>query len=149
LAAWARPVCGITPSSSLLGVHERVDLPALSTYELESGQPIPEWLTLLRPPIARTPNWWYRNINLFSIAYAFRPRLRDRLTLRRLTLLRNPEAYGERVSHPLYRYSCQHNLFHPVHPSSRSGFTPEWNAPLPLLRRSGKVRSFGNVLKPR
>jgi hypothetical protein len=55
--------------------------------------------------------WWYRNINLFAIAYAFRPRLRDRLTLSRLTLLRKPWAYGERVFHPLYRYSCQHGLF--------------------------------------
>lgn len=32
----------------------------------------------------------YRNINLLSITYAFRPRLRTRLTLRRLTLLRKP-----------------------------------------------------------
>ena len=31
-------------------------------------------LTLLRPPIA--PSKWYRNINLLSIAYASRPRLR-------------------------------------------------------------------------
>jgi hypothetical protein len=133
LAAWDKPVCGITPSSSLLGVNERVDFPALSTYELESGQPTPEWPTLLRPPITQMPIGWYRNISLFSITYAFRPRLRDRLTLRRLTLLRKPEAYGERVSRPFYRYSCQHNLFHPVHRSSRSGFNPEWNAPLPPL----------------
>ena len=48
------------------------------------------WSTLLRPPITQTPIWWYRNINLFPIAYAFRPRLRGRLTLRRLTLLRKP-----------------------------------------------------------
>jgi hypothetical protein len=32
------------------------------------------WPTLLRPLIA--PPWWYRNINLLSIAYASRPRLR-------------------------------------------------------------------------
>ena len=42
---------------------------------------------------------WYRNINLFSIAYAFRPRLRSRLTLSRLALLRNPWAFGGEVSH--------------------------------------------------
>ena len=42
---------------------------------------------------------WYRNINLLSIAYAFRPRLRSRLTLSRLALLRNPWAFGGRVSH--------------------------------------------------
>ena len=71
-------------------LNKRADLPTLSTYELESGRPSPEWPTLLRPPITQMPIWWYRNINLFSIAYAFRPRLRDRLTLRRLTLLRKP-----------------------------------------------------------
>ena len=33
---------------------------------------------------------WYRNINLLSIDYAFRPRLRDRLTLGGLPLPRKP-----------------------------------------------------------
>ena len=53
---------------------------------------------------------WYRNINLFPINYAFRPRLRDRLTLGRLPLPRKPWVYGVRVSRPHFRYSCQHNL---------------------------------------
>ena len=89
-------------------LNKRTDLPILSTYQLESGRPSPEWLTLLRPPITQTSIWWYRNINLFSITYASRPRLRNRLTLRRLTLLRNPEAYGVQVFHLHSRYSCQH-----------------------------------------
>ena len=47
------------------------------------------------PPFTPVPEGtliigWYRNINLFSITYAFRPRLRDRLTLSRLALLRKP-----------------------------------------------------------
>ena len=54
---------------------------------------------------------WCRNIHLLPIDYAFPPRLRGRLTLRRLTLRRNPWSFGERVSHPLYRYSCQHSYF--------------------------------------
>ena len=33
---------------------------------------------------------WYRNINLLSITYAFRPRLRSRLTLGGRTFPRNP-----------------------------------------------------------
>src|SRR5699024_2395563 len=33
---------------------------------------------------------WYRNINLLSIAYAFRPQLRSRLTLRGRAFLRKP-----------------------------------------------------------
>ena len=52
-----------------------------------------------------------QNINCIPIDYAFRPRLRGRLTLRRLALRRNPWTFGEGVSHPLYRYSCQHSHF--------------------------------------
>jgi hypothetical protein len=61
-------------------------------------------------PSPHRNNRWYRNINLFPINYAFRPRLRDRLTLRRLPLRRKPWVYGVQVSHPHFRYSCQHNL---------------------------------------
>ena len=53
----------------------------------------------------------FRNINLIPIDYAFRPRLRGRLTLRGLALRRNPWAFGESVSHTVYRYSCQHSHF--------------------------------------
>jgi hypothetical protein len=67
--------------------------------------------TLLRHPIAQTSDQWYRNVDLFSIAYAFRPRLRVRLTLSGLTFLRKPWVFGERVSHPFYRYSCRHSHF--------------------------------------
>ncbi len=54
---------------------------------------------------------WHTNIYVFPIDYAFRPRLRDRLTLRRLALRRNPWTYGESVSHTFSRYSCQHSHF--------------------------------------
>ena len=59
------------------------------------------WVALAYPvpPSVITTGTWYRNINLLSIAYALRPRLRSRLTLRRLALLRNPWAFGGRVSH--------------------------------------------------
>ena len=40
-----------------------------------------------------------RNINLVPIDYGFRPRLRGRLTLRRLALRRNPWTFGVSVSH--------------------------------------------------
>ena len=42
------------------------------------------------PPSVVTREWWYRNINLFSIGYACRPHLRIRLTLGGLTFPRNP-----------------------------------------------------------
>ena len=54
---------------------------------------------------------WPTNIHVVPIDYAFRPRLRGRLTLLRLALSRNPWTFGEGVSHPLYRYSCQHSRF--------------------------------------
>ena len=56
-------------------------------------------LSLPRPPISQMSATWYRNINLLSIDYAFRPRLRSRLTLSRRTLLRNPWAIGGEDSH--------------------------------------------------
>ena len=69
------------------------------------------WVSLAYPvpPSVIAVGTWYRNINLLSIAYAFRPRLRSRLTLSRLALLRNPWAFGGGVSSPLFRYSCQHS----------------------------------------
>src|SRR5471032_3000573 len=54
---------------------------------------------------------WPTNINVVPIDYAFRPRLRDRLTLRRLALRRNPWTFGGSVSHTPFRYSCQHSHF--------------------------------------
>src|SRR5262249_5130837 len=39
------------------------------------------------------------NIRPIPIDYGFRPRLRGRLTLRGLTLRRNPWTFGDRVSH--------------------------------------------------
>ncbi len=72
-------------------------------------------------------------LNLIPIDYAFRPRLRGRLTLRRLALRRNPWSFGESVSHTLYRYSCQHSHFRYLQPTSRLTFTGLRNAPLPLI----------------
>ena len=59
------------------------------------------------------------NINVVPIGYAFMPHLRGRLTLLRLTLSRNPWSFGEGVSHPLYRYSCQHSRFRYLQEPSR------------------------------
>ena len=58
--------------------------------------------SLPRPPVGQTDATWYRNINLLAIGYAFRPRLRSRLTLSRRTLLRNPWAIGGGDSHPSF-----------------------------------------------
>ena len=82
-----------------------------------------------------------RNINLVPIGYGFRPRLRGRLTLRGLTLRRNPWTFGESVSHTLYRYSCQHSHFRYLQHTSRYTFAGLRNAPLPRALRH--IRSFG------
>ena len=70
---------------------------------------------LLHPSLTH----WPTNINVVPIDYAFRPRLRGRLTLLRLTLSRNPWSFGEGVSHSLYRYSCQHSHFRYLQEPSR------------------------------
>ena len=74
---------------------------------------------------------WPTNINVVPIDYAFRPRLRDRLTLRRLTLRRNPWTFGDSVSHTVCRYSCQHSHFCNLQELSRVSLRRRQNAPLP------------------
>src|SRR6185436_15066219 len=62
---------------------------------------------------------WPRTIDLVPIGYAFRPRLRGRLTLRRLALRRNPWTFGDSVFHTVCRYSCQHSRFRYLQEPSR------------------------------
>ena len=71
-----------------------------------------------------------------SIAYAFRPRLRSRLTLSGRAFLRKPWAFDGGDSHPSFRYSHRHSHFQALHGSSRYRFTAAWNAPLPSLTGS-------------
>src|SRR4029453_7620130 len=59
-------------------------------------------LSLPRPPIGDSGQTWYGNINPLAIDYAFRPRLRSRLTLSRRTLLRKPWTIGGGDSHPSF-----------------------------------------------
>src|ERR671934_3028245 len=85
-------------ASRLRLVDRRISLPvALRGYPRTTIA----WVSLAYPvpPSVIAVGTWYRNINLLSIAYALRPRLRSRLTLRRLALLRNPWAFGGGVSH--------------------------------------------------
>ena len=72
------------------------------------------------------------NINLLSIGYAFRPCLRNRLTLGGLPFPRKPQVFGERDLHPLSRYSYRHShligpppllTVWPVSPYQRSSTT--------------------------
>jgi len=60
--------------------------PGRSPYRLEHGSLPRAEPTLLRPRLLQRCPWWYGNINPFPITYAFRPRLRTRLTLGRIIL---------------------------------------------------------------
>ena len=77
----------------------------------------------LRPSI--TQIGWYRNINLSSIDYAFRPRLRVRLTPGGRTFPGKPWVFGGRNSHPAYRYSCLHGHLYKLHLRSLIGFNAD------------------------
>ena len=88
-----------------------------------------------------------RTINLVPIDYAFRPRLRGRLTLRGLTLRRNPWTFGDRVSHSVCRYSCQHSHFRYLQEGSPHSLRrlTERSATAALLQPTASVHGFSPV----
>ena len=137
-------VCSTSPPVSVSGtVLARGLFPGTPPPPVQSdkNQRLTAFVTTRRP----------RNINLVPIGYAFRPRLRGRLTLRGLALRRNPWTFGESVFHTLCRYSCQHSHFRYLQQPSQVTFAGLRNAPLP--RKPGRIpvriRSFGTHLEPR
>ena len=86
-----------------------------------------------------------RNINLLSIDYAFRPRLRSRLPQGRSALPWNPWIFGLGDSHP--------------HLATHSGILPSWISTAPFGTASAfhqcsptnddSFLSFGGVFEPR
>ncbi len=73
----------------------------------------------------------FRNVDRMSFGAPFRVVLRPRLTLIRLTLIRNPWSCGVNVSHTHYRYLCLHLLFHPLQKASRLTFSADGMLPYP------------------
>ena len=102
----------------------------------------PAGLSLLRhPPVSWSSFQWCRNIDLLSIGYAFRPRLRVRLTLSGLTFLRKPWVFGGRVSRPSSRYSFRHNHFCVVQPTLPVDLQPKAErSPTRRLSTNPKLR---------
>ena len=143
MAVWDQPLCALMGSGSPLGVIKGPDLPSPSAYRLPPGIQFPDGLPFCVPPSLKRLSDRRRNINLLPIGYAFRPRLRGRLTQGRLALPWKPWAYGERVSHPFYRYSCQHYLFPAVHRASRLDFGPQGT--LPYHARNESLTSVASV----
>ncbi len=136
-------------SSSPLSVNGPADLPTSPAYRLEPGQPSPGWPTLPRPPIGQTLIWWYRNINLFPIAYAFRPQLRVSTNPEQISFTQETLGFRRRGFSPLL--SLLMSAFSLPNPPVvlTVHLQRDWNAPLPITCRNRRSRSFGGVLKPR
>ena len=145
LEAWRRLLQAIRPRHQVSALSPQVSLSSGAAYTLEPPYPSGGQPSLLRPPGFDTMRW-YRNINLFSIAYASRPRLRSRLTPGGLTSPGKPRAYGGRVSHPSCRYSYRHQLSQNLHHSFRYGFTGA--AMLPYHRPYGRSEASVRCLSP-
>ena len=97
-------VCSTSPPVSVSGTVYTLELfPGMRSKPGQSSKTEQQiaFVTSSRP----------RTIHLVPISYGSRPRLRGRLTLRGLTLRRNPWTFGDRVSHSVCRYSCQHSRF--------------------------------------
>ena len=141
--------CGIDCSRSFrrstsafrVSAVQRADLPTRKPTSLDFN-PIRSQPNLLRPSITQIKQ--YRNINLLSIDYAFRPRLRSRLTPGGRTFPGKPWNFGDRDSHPVFRYLCLHGHFCTVHRGSPRNFYPLQNALLP--RHLSATRIFGYML---
>ena len=91
-----------------------------------------------------------RNINLLAIDYAFRPRLRIRLTLGGIAFPRKPWAFGEQASHLFSRYLYRHSHFRFVQSSSSVDLHPdaERSSTNAARQRLTAVRGFGAQLSP-
>jgi hypothetical protein len=85
--------------------------------------------------------------NLFPIAYAFRPRLRGRLTLGGRTFPRKSWDFGGKDFHLTFRYSCPHNHLYPVHGRLPSRFNPDTTLPYPVAPKNNS-RSLGSRFSP-
>ena len=105
-------VCSTSPPVSVSGTVQSLELfPGTRAKPGQSDKP--------RQQFASVTSGRLGNIDPIPIDYGSRPRLRGRLTLRGLTLRRNPWTFGDRVSHPVDRYSCQHSHFRYLHRPSR------------------------------
>ena len=130
----------ITKTSHRVSGYMQYGFSYTTPYSLKPGQPNAR-LRYLSPSLHQT-YIKYGNINPLSIHYAFRPRVRIRLTLGGVTWPRNPWIFGGRDSRPPYRYLSQHQLLCNLQRSSRYAFVGKHNAPLPL----NKVKSISSVL---
>ena len=134
------------PSTSPFGLG-RADLPAQPAYGFERAVHQAAVLTHSELRRSNSPRKYW-NIDQLSIGYAFRPRLRIRLTPGGRTCPGKPWDSGDRDSHPVFRYSCPHSRFRAVHRRLRFGFGPRGtllyhsSKKNPQLRHQVYSRSF-------
>ena len=110
---------------------------------LAPGFPFPDSIPCLCPHSSVYMR--YRNFNLLSIDYVFRPRLRSRLTQSRSALLWKPWIFGLKDSH--------------LHLATHSGILSSWQSTTPYGMASSRQQcsstnvytflSFGVVFQPR
>ena len=139
-SAW---VCSTSPPVSVSGTVYTLELfpgPLCPPAQSDKGEQVFRDVTSSRPG----------NVNPVPIDYGFRPRLRGRLTLRGLTLRRNPWTFGDRVSHSVCRYSCQHSHFRYLHHPSRAWLRrPTERSATARKMLPLRAHSFGTWLEPR
>lgn len=83
-------------------------------------------------------------LNLLSIVYALRPRLRSRLTLGGRTFPRKPWVYGGQEFNLSYRYSCLHPHFLTLHAQLPLRFDALRTLPYQsILANQNVFQSFG------
>jgi hypothetical protein len=135
-------VCSTSPPVSVSGTVYTLELfPGMRPKPRQSDKP--------RQQIASVTSSRLGSINPIPIGYGSRPRLRGRLTLRGLTLRRNPWTFGDRVSHPVCRYSCQHSHFRYLHRPSRARLHRPTERSATAACQRQATHSFGTWLEPR
>ncbi len=104
---------------------------SLPARRLERTLPIVRQPCLPASPLRSNALRRYRTFHLLSIAYAFRPRLRSRLTLSGRTFLRKPRAFDGGDSHSSFRYSYRHSHFQALQQTFRFAFNAPGTLPYP------------------
>ena len=111
---------------------------------LAPGSPFPDSIPCLCPHSSVYMR--YRNFNLLSIDYVFRPRLRPRLTQSRSALLWKPWIFGREDSHLSL---ATHSGILSSYPSTAPSGTASSVLRMLLYQLHSQFRSFGVVFQPR
>ena len=113
-------------------------------YTLVPAFPFPARALLLRPH--SSVHKQYRNFNLLSIDYVFRPRLRSRLTQSRSALLWKPWIFGREDSHLSL---ATHSGILSSYPSTAPYGTASSVLRMLLYQLPKQFHGFGGVFQPR